>query len=55
VRASNQTWLHVVPGATKGRGHVELGHIVWNGPRSDLDAGMLTALYLGQSKVEGSK
>jgi ABC-type branched-subunit amino acid transport system ATPase component len=33
---------------------LELGRIVWAGPRPDLDADMLTAIYLGQSKVEGA-
>jgi ABC-type branched-subunit amino acid transport system ATPase component/branched-subunit amino acid ABC-type transport system permease component len=33
---------------------LELGRIVWAGPRPELDADMLTAIYLGQSKVEGA-
>jgi ABC-type branched-subunit amino acid transport system ATPase component/branched-subunit amino acid ABC-type transport system permease component len=31
---------------------LELGRLVWDGPRADLDPAHLTAIYLGQSTVE---
>jgi ABC-type branched-subunit amino acid transport system ATPase component len=31
---------------------LELGRLVWDGPREDLDPAHLTAIYLGQSTVE---
>ena len=33
---------------------LELGRLVWAGPRGDLDAEQLTAIYLGQARVESA-
>src|SRR5580704_371022 len=33
---------------------MELGRLVWDGPRTDLDPAQLTAIYFGQVNVEGA-
>jgi ABC-type branched-subunit amino acid transport system ATPase component len=33
---------------------LELGRLVWSGPRPELDPEQLTAIYLGQARVESA-